>query len=27
LGWKHKIELPEGIKMAVSWYKDQENKI
>lgn len=27
LGWKHKIELSEGIKMAVSWYKDQENKI
>jgi GDP-L-fucose synthase len=27
LGWEHKIELAEGIKMAVSWYKDQENKI
>lgn len=27
LGWKHKIELHEGIKMAVSWYKEQENKI
>ena len=23
LGWKYKIELPEGIKMAVSWYKEQ----
>ena len=27
LGWKHKIELPEGIKMATSWYINQENKI
>ena len=27
LGWKHKIELPEGIKMATSWYIKQENKI
>jgi len=27
LGWQHKIELVEGIKMAVSWYKQQENKI
>lgn len=27
LGWKHKIELADGIKMAVSWYKEQENKI
>jgi GDP-L-fucose synthase len=27
LGWEHKIELPEGIKMATSWYIKQENKI
>jgi len=26
-GWNHKIELPEGIKNAVSWYTEQENKI
>jgi GDP-L-fucose synthase len=26
-GWEHKIELAEGIKVAVSWYKYQENKI
>lgn len=23
LGWKYKIELPDGIKMAVDWYKNQ----
>ena len=27
LGWGYKIELYEGIKSAVSWYKDNENKI
>lgn len=27
LGWKYKIELSEGIKMVVAWYKNQENKI
>ncbi len=27
LGWQHKIELAEGIKMAVSWYKEHQNKI
>ncbi len=27
LGWKHKIELQQGIEMAVEWYKEQENKI
>lgn len=26
-GWKHNIELDEGIKIAVSWYQEQENNI
>jgi GDP-L-fucose synthase len=27
LGWGHKIELVDGIKMATDWYKKQQNKI